>query len=132
MRPMVSHSEGRLMKANMMGHEAARHFGSVLDTFVPPPRGDWGWALRHCHDLGVRVNSKSMRRRGGILMAGSIMRRESLKTAAPLRSLVRVFEEYQLEHAKIIENHGTIEAYVHDRFLAKILEDPELKHVKDL
>ena len=47
--------------------------------------------------------------------------------------LLRVFEEYQLEHAKeIIEKYGTIEAYVQDRFQAKILEDPELARAKDL
>ena len=53
LRPMVSHSEGRLMKANMMGHETVRHFGSVLDDAVPPPKGDWGWPLRRCQDLAA-------------------------------------------------------------------------------
>ena len=49
----LKYSEERLMKANMMGHETVRHFGSVLDDAVPPPKGDWGWPMRHCHDLAV-------------------------------------------------------------------------------
>ena len=50
---LLKYSEERLMKANMMGHEAVRHFGSVLDDAVPPPKGDWGWPMRHCHDLAA-------------------------------------------------------------------------------
>ena len=49
----LKYSEERLMKAIMMGHEAVRHFGSVLDGAVPPPKGDWGWPLRRCQDLAA-------------------------------------------------------------------------------
>ena len=49
----LKYSEERLMKANMMGHETVRHFGSVLDDAVPPPKGDWGWPLRRCQDLAT-------------------------------------------------------------------------------
>ena len=41
-----SHMERRAMEAEYEGHEVVRMFGNMLEDFVPPPRGDWGWALR--------------------------------------------------------------------------------------
>ena len=49
----MSHTEGRLMHSDLKGHEAVRHFMQYLSNFSPPPRGDWGWVMRKCHDLSV-------------------------------------------------------------------------------
>ena len=53
----LSHIEDRAMWADVLGHEVMRQFMNLIDTFSPPPRGDWGWLLRGAEDIcmhGVR------------------------------------------------------------------------------
>lgn len=47
--------EGRMMEQSFMGHEVMRQIMICLEAFSPPPRGDWGWMLRKCTDIGVRA-----------------------------------------------------------------------------
>ena len=43
------HIEERLMRGNFMGHEVMRQICIMLDSFTPPPRGDWALrCLRRC------------------------------------------------------------------------------------
>ena len=51
----LTHVEKRAMEADYEGHEVVRQFGQMLDGFVPPPRGDWGWMLRRIRDVAVRA-----------------------------------------------------------------------------
>ena len=51
----LSHMENRAMEAEYEGHEVVRQFGNMLEAFVPPPRGDWGWMLRRIRDCAVRA-----------------------------------------------------------------------------
>ena len=46
--------EGRLMESEYLAHEVVRQIMSLITTWIPAPRGDWGWLLRRCTDIGVR------------------------------------------------------------------------------
>ena len=53
----LSHIEQRSMYSDVLGHEMVRQLCIVIDGFVPPPRGDWGYLLRKVRNLctiGVR------------------------------------------------------------------------------
>jgi hypothetical protein len=51
----LSHMETRMMAEAFMGHEVVRQIAIHMERFSPPPRGDWGWMLRKCTDIGVRT-----------------------------------------------------------------------------
>ena len=50
----LSHMEVRMMEEGYLGHEVVRQAMNKLDEFTPPPKGDWGYIMRHLHDIGVR------------------------------------------------------------------------------
>ena len=57
----LSHIEARLMEGEYLGHEVVRQIGILLQTFSPPPRGEWGWLLRQALDVAVRTTRQLAR-----------------------------------------------------------------------
>ena len=50
----LSHIETRLMESEYLSHEVVRQLMQLILGCSPPPRGDFGWLLRKCTDIGVR------------------------------------------------------------------------------
>ena len=82
----LSHIEMRMMHSEILGHEVVRQVQQLLDGFSPPPRGDWGWLLRHVTDLGV----SSMRQMTKYYMRSSEGAEAFVKKAV---KVVRLFVE---------------------------------------